>query len=128
MSSLLLVFIAFLASCGGQGKAQLPIAHPKLITTQASGPSDNVHCGLLDNAGNLWFGTTGDGVYRYDGKSFTNYTTDNGLSSNAVWSILEDRTGNIWFGTDSGLSRYDGKSIASIPITVIGDNDPSAKN
>lgn len=37
---------------------------PKLIKTQGSGNSDNIHCSLQDKAGNLWFGTTGDGVYR----------------------------------------------------------------
>jgi len=135
--SLFLLLISF-TSCNGQVKTMptdgvrasktITAGQPKIVKTQGSGPADNVHCGLLDNAGNLWFGTTGEGVYRYDGISFTNFTTNNGLSSNSVWSILEDKSGSIWFGTDSGLSRYDGKSIASIPITVIGDNNPSAKN
>ena len=36
----------------------------------------SIICGIVDNAGNLWFGTKGGGVSRYDGKNFTNYTTD----------------------------------------------------
>jgi ligand-binding sensor domain-containing protein len=55
-------------------------------------------------------------VYSYDGKGFTQYTIRNGLDSNTVWSILEDRQGRIWFGTDSGLSRWDGKGIRSVPM------------
>jgi ligand-binding sensor domain-containing protein/signal transduction histidine kinase len=97
---------------------------------------------LLDKRGNIWFGTT-KGVSRYDGnrveaivrgdkvplqeqkdlkkikgkfvKTFTNFTTDDGLSDNLIRCIAEDRKGNIWFGTNSGgLSRYDGNRIDAI--------------
>jgi ligand-binding sensor domain-containing protein len=48
--------------------------------------------------GNLWFGTTGEGVYKYDGKSFSQFTASNGLNSNKVYCILEDKDGKIWIG------------------------------
>jgi len=35
---------------------------------------DAISCSKMDRLGNLWFGTFGGGVSRYDGKSFTNYT------------------------------------------------------
>ena len=54
----------------------------------------------------MWFGTTGAGVYRFDGKTVTRYTTKNGLNSNTIYSILEDKSGKIWIGTDSGLCQY----------------------
>lgn len=38
------------------------------------------------------------------------------MNSNTVWSVLEDNAGNIWFGTNDGLNRYNGKTIASVPI------------
>ncbi len=67
---------------------------------------------LEDKSGNLWFGTAGGGVSRYDGESFTHYTEKEGLSNNVVWSILEDKSGNLWFGTiGGGVSRYDGESF-----------------
>jgi len=100
---------------------------PKLIKTQGTNEYANVHCGLMDKAGNLWFGTTGDGVYRYDGKLFIQFTVKNGLSNNTVWSILEDKAGNIWFGTDDGACCYDGKTISAIPIAVT-DNSNSHPN
>ncbi|MDQ6609267.1 MAG: histidine kinase, partial [Bacteroidota bacterium] len=67
---------------------------------------------LQDKVGNFWFGTLDGGVSKYDGKSFTNYTTAQGLADNRVWSMMEDRAGNIWFATDKGgASKYDGKNF-----------------
>ena len=135
--------LVFVASCSGQVKTDLSknsereqkkfwFGQPKLIKTQGSGLYDNVHCGLEDKAGVLWFGTTGEGVYRYDGKSFTQFTTKDGLNSNKVWSILEDKLGNIWFGTDAGVCRYDGNVITKVPMTEANFNtfynNPIAKN
>ena len=62
---------------------------------------------LEDKKGNFWLGSIGSGVYYYDGKSFQNYTTRDGLAGNSVNAIYEDRTGNIWVGA----SRYDGNSF-----------------
>ena len=42
-----------------------------------------------DKNGNLWFGTYGGGVSRYDGESFVTYTTAQGLAENNVWSIVK---------------------------------------
>ena len=43
---------------------------------------------LCDRNGNLWFGTGSGGVSRYDGKCFKNFTTEQGLANNIVWSII----------------------------------------
>jgi ligand-binding sensor domain-containing protein len=71
---------------------------------------------LEDRQGNLWFGSIGSGVYRYDGTSFQNFTTDNGLLNNEVGCIYEDKLGYIWFGAFGGASRYDGKSFRNYII------------
>jgi ligand-binding sensor domain-containing protein len=55
-----------------------------------------------DRDGNLWFGTFGDGLYRYDGKQITRFTTENGLPDNTVKSIFKDKTGKLWFGIGRG--------------------------
>jgi len=80
--------------------------------------SVNVHCGFQDRSGDMWFGTTGNGIYRYNGRTFTNFTTKDGLNSDCVWAMLQDISGNIWIGTDAGLSFYDGKEIVNISISV----------
>lgn len=87
---------------------------------------------LEDHNGNFWFGSIGSGVYYYDGKSFRNFTTKEGLASNSVTYIYEDKAGNIWFGTDGGASRYDGTSFRNFTTkdglphndvnTIIEDN------
>ncbi len=54
------------------------------------------------------------GISRYDGTSFTTYTTTQGLAHNTVLSIMEDKSGNFWFGTNGGgVSRYDGTSLTT---------------
>jgi hypothetical protein len=60
--------------------------------------SSYVNSILEDKSGKLWFGTNG-GVSRYDGESFTHFTTKEGLSHNTVWSIEEDKSVNLWLGT-----------------------------
>lgn len=75
---------------------------------------DQVYCSFRDKWGNLWFGTNGGGISKYDGKNFTTYTTAHGLANNVVWCITQDHQGNMWFGTDgSGASKYDGESFTN---------------
>jgi ligand-binding sensor domain-containing protein len=117
----LMLVLCFFSSCNGQTKTQtddlsatktIAVAHPKMIRTQGTDYTQ-VGCGFQDNAGNLWFGTLNEGVYRYDGKSFTQFTKKDGLNDNAVNAIIEDKVGNILFGTNSGVSKYNGKSFTN---------------
>lgn len=82
-------------------------------TTEEGLCSDMVHCIFRAKNDEIWLGTFGGGVTRYDGKNFTSYSTDHGLPSNSVWCIQDDRAGNIWFATVDGLSRYDGHSFVN---------------
>jgi len=80
---------------------------------------------ICDRKGNMWFGTDGGGVIRYDGKSFTTYTTAQGLGSNTVRSIAEDEIGQLWFGTDGGgASRFNGKYFTTFTTADgLGNNN-----
>lgn len=88
---------------------------PKIVRTLGT-QWENVSCQILDKEGNLWFSVNGEGVYRYDGKSFTNITTKNGLCNNNVSSIIQDRKGNILFGTKNGICLYDGNKFTKYPV------------
>lgn len=76
---------------------------------------DEIYCGIFDKMGNLWLGTDGAGVSKFNGKSFINYTTAQGLPNNEVRSILEDKTGHLWFSTspqlNGGVCKYNGKTF-----------------
>lgn len=60
-----------------------------------------------DSKGNMWFGTIGEGVVRYDGKTLTYFSNPDGFKNNTVYAINEDKNGNIWLGTDQGVYKYD---------------------
>lgn len=109
----LLTILLLGTACGGPDFPKEK-EHSKLIKNSGNG---NVSCGLQDKAGNLWFGTS-DGLYKYDGKSFSQFTVTNGLNSNDVSCILEDKDGKIWIGTKAGPCLYDGKTFANIQILL----------
>ena len=91
------------------------ISNFSTYTTDNGLALDAVSCAMRDKTGNLWFGTYGGGVSRYDGKSFTTFSVAQGLANNTVWSIAEDKGGNLWFGTNGGgVSRYDGKCFTTL--------------
>lgn len=70
-----------------------------------------------DNDGNLWIGTVDSGVWKYDGNNLTNYTTKDGLTSNAVNVIYKDKNGELWFGTDAdGVCKFNGKTFTEFII------------
>ena len=112
-------------SCNSNGPTNLSDAsssHKMVSETSVTkqpikyGPGDVVNRGFLDKSGNMWFTTLKEGVFRYDGTTFTNFTEKDGLCDNAVSSIIEDKDGVMWFGTASGLCSYDGKNFVNIPI------------
>lgn len=113
-----LTVLLFTTACNGPIKKALPKEHPKLIKTIGNPGYGNVQCGIQDKAGNFWFGTTQNGLYKYDGKSFRQFLVADGLNSNNIWSLLEDKNGKIWIGTEEGVCLYDGKTFAKIQISL----------
>ncbi len=73
-----------------------------------------IRCMFEDKLGNVWFGTDGDGVFRYDGAVFSRFSEREGLANGFVISIQEDQAGKLWFGLRGAASRYDGKSFTNI--------------
>ena len=69
---------------------------------------------IKDKDGNIWFATSGNGIYKYDFKSKENYnffendTTLNSLKSNNINQLLFDSNGKLWIATsESGLFSFD---------------------
>jgi hypothetical protein len=129
----LLLFLVLITSCNGQYKTNVPpniseshkkksktipnntsVSEYQLATQKYGMPlltppriSDFVRRIFQDNSGNLWFGTNGDGVIRYNGDSLQYFSIDEGFGGVAVRGIIEDKKGNVWFGTERGITKYD---------------------
>lgn len=67
-----------------------------------------IYCGIIQAQNDEYF--------------FYHLTTQQGLSGNEVYAILEDSKGMIWIGTQNGLNRYNGYEI----MTFNRPNDPQA--
>ena len=115
-----LTLLLFATACNGPVKKELPKEkeHPKLIKTIGDPRYGNVQCILEDKASNLWLGTTENGLYKYDRKSFRQFLVADGLNSNSINDILEDKEGKIWIGTKEGVSLYNGNTFTKIQIQL----------
>ena len=60
---------------------------------------------VCDRDGNVWIGTTGQGLLRLRENKVERFTRSDGLSSNFVTSLVEDREGDIWVATARGVDR-----------------------
>ena len=74
-----------------------------------------------DNQGNIWFGTAG-GASRFDGKYFTNYSTENGLNDNLVSKIIS-KNGFIWIATQHGITRIKEKQVQTYNLEELTENN-----
>jgi ligand-binding sensor domain-containing protein len=113
-------------ACNTPIKKDLP-KEKELSTVYKNFGNCSVSRFMQDKSGNLWFGTTDNGLYMYDGKSFNQFTIKDGLDCNKIYCILEDKDGKIWVGTEVGLCLYDGKTFSKIQIPL-PKNLPPNKN
>lgn len=66
---------------------------------------------LVAPSGEVWAGTWGGGLSRFDGRRWQTYTVADGLPGNHVFALGQDPAGGIWVGTSNGLAKFDGKSF-----------------
>ncbi len=64
-----------------------------------------------DSEGYLWFATWDNGVSRFDGDEFQNFTRQDDLVNDRVYCISEDSQKRLWFGTSNGICWYDGTNF-----------------
>lgn len=90
----LLMLVLFLLSACSRSVANLPTNSTDSILTNISLPLTEFQ--ML-------------GFSALDNIRFQHITSDDGLSQNAVFSIIQDKYGFMWFGTEDGLNKYDGQ-------------------
>lgn len=65
-----------------------------------------------DSDGNIWFGDVYTGAWKYDGKTFTNYSVSDNLSKPMIWTIYKDNKNNLLFGmADGNIFKFNGKTF-----------------
>ncbi len=63
---------------------------------------------LVDTSGQIWAATDGQGVFRFDGKKWQQFTPENsGLPSAATFELDEDTGGQVWVATTDGVAKFD---------------------
>ena len=93
----------------GKGLFALDLSSRKVrhFTAEQFGLSANGILALTsDSQGNIWMGTSGGGVLRYDGQTFQSIRLEPSAFKNMVEAVLCDRRGRLWFGTRAGLVAY----------------------
>jgi len=68
-----------------------------------------VNCMMQDHDGFMWIGTS-NGISRFDGYNFRNYTHDNkkslSLNGTGIYEIIEGKDNKIWISSDAGLEYF----------------------
>jgi len=106
--------------------AALPPGHA-CIVTRAPFPRQGGTAFSTSSDGTLWAGTLNAGLLHFEESGVRRHTTEQGLSSTALLSVLEDRSGDVWIGTESrgvmmwtrrGLVSY-GEADGISPIRIV---------
>jgi ligand-binding sensor domain-containing protein/signal transduction histidine kinase len=67
--------------------------------------------------GRFWIGTSGGGLFCFDGNRFQPVTLSEGRPLNDVRAICEDAEGNLWLGSsEGGLSRLQPQKVEVFPL------------
>jgi ligand-binding sensor domain-containing protein/serine phosphatase RsbU (regulator of sigma subunit) len=69
--------------------------------------------------------STQGGLSKFDGKSFTNYTSKEGLPGSDILCTVEDNENNLWIGTNGfGIAFFNGSKFETYDSTNGFVNDP----
>lgn len=66
----------------------------------------------IDKEKNIWIGTYGGGLYRYDGEKLYDFPEDSGLPK-TIHLIAEDKGGRLWLSSNEGIFYVERKKLSS---------------
>ncbi len=81
---------------------------------------------LQDDDGYLWIGTM-DGLSKFDGHTFENFTRENGLPDNYITSSFKDTQGHLWFSFATGvIAQYNWQTKQFEIVVSLQDSSHSS--
>ncbi|MEP0548048.1 MAG: two-component regulator propeller domain-containing protein [Rhodothermales bacterium] len=76
----------------------------------------NVWALFRDSRGALWGNTADEGLWRYQGDGWEDFTGADGLAARGVAAFAEAPDGAVWIATTEGISRYRDGAFATVPV------------
>ena len=92
-------------------------------TSEVDGAKFAILSLLCDRNGNLWVGTSNDGLYRLSNGKLDHFDRADGLSGKDVRRLFEDREGTIWAVTGQGID-----SFHDLPVITYGTREGLAED
>jgi ligand-binding sensor domain-containing protein len=118
--------LILLTSCNGQKYTKNEVNNSIVVLGDTvSELSKSIWIVFQSINGDYWYGSDTDGIFRFDGKTITRFSTKDGLSSNRTRDIQEDKQGNIYISTLEGINKFDGNTFTTltpIPNKFSSDN------
>lgn len=91
----------------------------KIIKTSDGMTASKIWSIAEDEEGNLWFGSFGSGLFRYDGHSFEQFTKKDGLVDDWVRVLCYSKNFKcLIVGSTNGVSTVKGNSITASPKSL----------
>lgn len=126
--------MTILTSCSGQNTSSVSNSsrneqQPSIAIGDTVFELDkNIWIIFQDMNNHFWFGSDGQGVYRFDGKSILHFSTKDGLLNNRIRGIQEDKLGNVFITSLDGINKFDGQKFTTLPVIesnewVLNPND-----
>jgi ligand-binding sensor domain-containing protein len=81
-----------------------------------------------DSVGNIWFGTGVFGVSKFDGRTFTTLTSAANLQTIQDPQSWKAEPHDLWFYAGGGTFRWDGNSLAYLPLDQSAGDFQQAQN
>jgi len=80
---------------------------------QSFNEKENIQDIAVDSSNNVWITLYGNGLRKFDGKNFTDYSQN--LPSKYLGAVNVDQKGNLWVGSlDAGITIFDGNAWRSL--------------
>jgi ligand-binding sensor domain-containing protein/signal transduction histidine kinase len=107
----------WIAASEGAYYFNLATSELKYFNEANSFTSNTVTCIFNDADHNMWFGTNGSGLYRFNGHSYASFNQTQGFGDPNIMQAVNDPSGGLLMASSGfGLMHYDGEGLSLINI------------